>query len=158
MTGPSSGGGGASRERGPRPESRIPLHEIEIRTSHSSGPGGQNVNKLETRVEARWNVDESGALTPVERARVKAALRSRITAQGLLRVTSQRHRSQARNREAAIERLRTLVAEALRPRKRRRPTAPTPGSEEARLREKRRRSRIKRIRSIRDLIPHGDEE
>lgn len=148
-----SPGGGA-----PRPKSRIPLHEIEIRTSHSSGPGGQNVNKLETRVEARWNVDESGALTPVERARVKAALRSRITAQGLLRVTSQRHRSQARNREAAIERLRTLVAEALRPRKRRRPTAPTPGSEEARLREKRRRSRIKRIRSIRDLIPHGDEE
>ena len=131
---------------------RIPLHEIEIRTSHSSGPGGQNVNKLETRVEARWNVDESGALTPVERARVKTILRSRITARGYLRVTSQHHRTQSRNRESAIERLQALVAETLRPRKRRRPTAPTPGSGEARLSEKKRRSRLKRDRSGQDLV------
>jgi ribosome-associated protein len=132
----------------PRP---VPLHEIEIRTSHSSGPGGQNVNKLETRVEARWNVDESGALTGAERARVRAALRTRITGQGFLRVTSQRHRSQARNREAAIERLEALVAEALKPRKRRRATAPTPGSEEARLSEKKRRAGVKRGRAAPDL-------
>jgi ribosome-associated protein len=131
---------------------RIPLHEIEIRTSHSSGPGGQNVNKLETRVEARWNVDDSDALTHAERVRVRAALRTRITVRGLLRVTSQRHRTQARNRESAIERLEALVADALKPRKRRRATAPTPGSEEARLSEKKRRSKVKRGRAA----PHLD--
>jgi len=136
---------------------RIPLQEIEIRTSHSSGPGGQNVNKLETRVEARWNVDESGALTPAERERVKATLRTRITAGGFLRVTSQRHRSQTRNREAAIERLEALVAEAVKPRKRRRATAPTPGSEEARLSKKKRRSRIKRGRAAPDLDRHAGD-
>lgn len=116
------------------------------------------MNKLETRVEARWNVDESGALTPAERARLKVALRSRMTVQGLLRVTSQRHRTQSRNREAAIERLQILVSEALRPRKPRRVTVPTQGSEEARMAEKKRRSRIKRMRSLREpTSPPGDE-
>ena len=139
-------------------KSPIPPHEIEIRTSHSSGPGGQNVNKLETRAEARWNVEESAALTEAERTRVKAALRARITAHGLLRVTSQRHRTQSRNREAAIERLQSLVAEALKPPKRRRATAPTPASEEARLSEKKRRARIKRGRLVHGLrLPEGDE-
>ncbi|MBI4364914.1 MAG: aminoacyl-tRNA hydrolase [Candidatus Latescibacteria bacterium] len=134
---------------------RIPLREIEIRTSRSSGPGGQNVNKLETRVEALWNVNESAAITDAERARVKAALRARITAAGLLRVTSQRHRTQAMNRESAIARLESLVAEALKPRKRRRPTTPTPASEEARLSEKKRRSRLKRGRAAPPLDPPG---
>ncbi|HYQ96238.1 MAG TPA: alternative ribosome rescue aminoacyl-tRNA hydrolase ArfB [Candidatus Eisenbacteria bacterium] len=129
---------------------KVPLHEIEFRTSHSSGPGGQNVNKLETRVEARWDLGASRAITPEERARLEAALGSRIGPRGILRVTSQRHRSQTRNKQAALERLQALVAEALAPVKARRATAPTRKSEESRLAEKRRRSRVKRLRALRD--------
>ena len=130
---------------------KIPLHEIEFRTSHSSGPGGQNVNKLETRVEARWNLGTSRAITPEERARLVAALGSRIGPRGILRVTSQRHRSQSRNKEAALERLQTLVADALAPVKQRHATAPTRKSEESRIAAKKRRSRIKRLRALQGL-------
>jgi ribosome-associated protein len=136
----------------------VPLREIEFRTSHASGPGGQNVNKLETRVEARWNIDESSALTADERARLKEALGPRIGAHGILRVSSQRHRSQFRNKAAALERLRTLVAAALRPRKKRRPTSPTRKSEEVRIAGKKRRGRLKRLRSAGDAGSRGEEE
>jgi ribosome-associated protein len=108
------------------------------------------VNKLETRVEARWNLDASRAITPEERARLEAALGPRIGPRGILRVTSQRHRSQSRNKEAALERLQALVALALAPVKQRHATAPTRKSEESRIAAKRRRSRIKRLRALRD--------
>ena len=126
---------------------RIPAGEIHVRTSRSGGPGGQNVNKLETRVEVLWNLDESAAFTAAEKARVREALGRRVGEDGTIRVVSQRHRSQSRNRDAALERLREMVGAALKPRKKRRATGPTAASREARLEAKRRRASLKRERA-----------
>lgn len=126
---------------------RIPDREIQVRTSRSGGPGGQNVNKVETRVEVLWNLDESPGFRDAEKDRVRAVLGKRVGSDGTIRVVSQRHRSQSRNREAAIERLRELVRHALTPRKKRRPTGPTAASREARLEAKRRRASVKRERT-----------
>ena len=119
----------------------IPVAEIRLRASRSSGPGGQHANTAETRVEAVFDVDASAALTERQKRRVKAA------AGPVLRAVAQDERSQARNRELAVDRLVAKLRNALRVERRRVPTRPTQASVERRLETKRRRSSVKRGRA-----------
>lgn len=125
---------------------KVPDEEIEIRASRSGGPGGQHANRRSTRVEARWNVKESTSLSEDERNRVLRRLKNRIATDGTLRVVADEERSQHRNRQLAVQRLRDLVTQALKVRKRRKPTRPPRSAEEKRLREKRRRKQKKERR------------
>jgi ribosome-associated protein len=118
----------------------IPLAEIELRFSRSSGPGGQHAQKSETRVEAIFDVESSGALTEPQKRRVLARTGP------VIRAVAQDERSQARNRELAVERVVEQLREALRVPRKRVPTAPTQAARERRLEEKRRRSEVKRLR------------
>jgi ribosome-associated protein len=127
---------------------RVPAHEIRFRTSRAGGPGGQNVNKVETRVELLWDLDGSGAFSPEQKEKLRASLGRRLGSDGIVRVVSQRFRSQSRNREAAAERLQDVVARTLTPRATRRPTRPTAASKGARLESKRRRATLKRERAL----------
>jgi ribosome-associated protein len=126
----------------------IPQDEIRFSFSTSSGPGGQHANKVATRVTIEWNVGASRALGPRQRARIRERLRRRIDAAGVLRLSSDRYRSQVRNRDDVTERLRALVADALRPQKARVATKPTRAARERRLEAKRRRGDIKRRRRV----------
>lgn len=118
----------------------IPLSEIQLRFSRSSGPGGQHAQKSETRVEAVFDVEASGSLTDRQRQRV---LRK---AGPVLRAIAQDERSQARNRELAVLRVADALREALHVARRRKPTKPSRASVERRLESKRRRSQTKRLR------------
>ncbi len=124
----------------------IPLSEFTFKTSRSSGPGGQNVNKVETKVTLLFDLDASPSLSDDAKERIHTALPGRINKEGILRVTSSKYRSQAANREAAIERFYDLVLEALEPKKARRKTKPSKRVKERRLENKRRRSETKRLR------------
>jgi ribosome-associated protein len=122
----------------------IPLAEIELRVSRSSGPGGQHANTSETRVEACFDVEASTALSAAQKRRV-------ITRAGpIVRAIAQDERSQSRNRELALERLADRLRAALRVERKRVPTRPTAASRERRLDEKRRRARTKRLRGRSD--------
>lgn len=118
----------------------LPLSEVQLRVSRSSGPGGQHANTSETRVEAVFDVQGSSALSDVQKRRVLAR------AGPTLRAVAQDERSQLRNRELAVDRLVERLREALRVQRPRRPTKPTAASREKRLEEKRRRSQVKRLR------------
>src|SRR5207302_11477405 len=118
----------------------IPLEEIELRVSRSSGPGGQHAQKSETRVEAVFDVEASAALSPAQKRRVVDR------AGPVLRAVAQDERSQARNRELALERLTERLREALRVPRKRKPTKPSAAARERRLEEKRRRGQTKRLR------------
>jgi ribosome-associated protein len=122
----------------------LPLSEVSLRTSRSSGPGGQHAQKTETRVEAVFDVTASETLSDAQKRRVEARLGP------VVRAVAQDERSQSRNRELAIERLAATLREALRVERRRRPTAPTAASRERRLAEKRRRGQTKRLRRDKD--------
>ena len=126
----------------------IPAGEIELKFSTSGGPGGQHANRSATRVDLAWNVFTSKALGSRQRDRIRAKLRARIDSSGTLRLSSDRYRSQMRNRQDALRRLATLVAGALQTEKKRRPTSPTARSRERRLHDKRHHGKIKRLRRI----------
>jgi ribosome-associated protein len=129
---------------------RIPMSEIELRHSTSGGPGGQHANKASTRVDLTWNVDRSKALGPRQRQRIQERLRTRIDTSGTLQLSSGIHRSQLRNREEVLDRLVTLLQNALRMEKKRRPTQPSNRANDARVQQKKRRGAIKRLRRIVD--------
>ena len=129
----------------------IPAAELEEAASRSGGPGGQHVNKASTRVTLRWNLRESRAIGPVRRARLLARLGTRLTRSGELIVHASRHRSRARNRELARERIAELVGEALRVRRKRVATKPGKASKARRVESKRRRAVVKHTRTrVRD--------
>jgi ribosome-associated protein len=124
----------------------VPAAELGWRFSRSSGPGGQHVNTSDSRVELFWNVAESAALTEFQRQRLSARLARRLV-DGVITVAASEQRSQLRNREVALAKLATLIAEALAPdAPTRRPTKPTRGSDRRRLAAKVQRSATKRQR------------
>ena len=125
---------------------RVPVSELAYRATRSGGPGGQHANTTSTKVELTWNVRHSSALTEAQRARVLQRLGHRVDASGVLRLTAEGSRSQARNRDEVTERFRKLVAEAVRQPKPRKRTRPPRRAKEKRLREKKRRSDIKKKR------------
>jgi ribosome-associated protein len=118
----------------------LPLGEVELRFSRSSGPGGQHAQKSETRVEAVFDVEASAALSEAQKRRVVARVGP------VIRAVAQDERSQSRNRDLALERVVEQLRQALRVERRRVPTKPTAASRERRLEQKRRRSQVKRLR------------
>ncbi len=119
---------------------------IGARFARSAGPGGQNVNKLSTRAELLFDLENCPLLSPEQKRRVRARLASRLTADGRLRVVAQRERSQSANRQEAGRRLVELLRQALRVDPPRRPTVPTRAAQARRLESKRLRGQIKRGR------------
>lgn len=126
---------------------RIPEAELDFEYSRSSGPGGQNVNRVETRVTLRFDVAASAALTAEQKGRLGERLATRINKDGVLWVSSQRHRTREANRRAALLRFGELVRGALAPKRTRIKTRSTRAAKERRLDEKRRRKLTKERRA-----------
>ena len=126
----------------------IPEEEFLYTTSRSSGPGGQNVNKVSTRVTLLFDVNRSPSLSEEQRELVMRRLGGRINREGVLRVVSQRHRTQSANREAAVARFAALLEEVLTEAPERVPTKVPTQVNERRLEDKRHRSRVKQARAL----------
>jgi ribosome-associated protein len=120
--------------------------ELVFKTSRSGGPGGQNVNKLNTRVTVLFDVAGSPSLSDEQKQRICSKLPTRIDKQGVLHVVSQKHRSQEANRQAAVERLQELLKKALEPERIRKKTRTPKAAHERRIREKKHRGEIKQHR------------
>ncbi len=125
----------------------LPLHEMQLTASRSSGPGGQHVNTTDSRIQLRWNIKTSPSLSEFQRGLLLRGFASRLTDDGDLILACDTNRSQRRNREEVLQRLASMVRTALIPPKPRRKTKPTKASREKRLTEKRRRSEVKKGRS-----------
>ncbi len=134
------------------PAIRIDDRELRMVFVRASGPGGQNVNKVATAVQLRFDAAHSPALTDAVRARLRRLAGRRMTDEGVLVIDARRHRTQEQNRRDAVERLIALVQQAAVPPKPRRPSRPTRASKERRLESKVRRSRLKAGRR------QGDDE
>ena len=128
-------------------ELQIPDDEVDFAVSRSGGPGGQNVNKVSTRVTLRFNVDQSTVLTPEQRRMIHARLATRINKEGVLQVTSQKTRSQELNRADALDRFAELLREALHKEMPRIPTRVSRAAKNQRVDEKKKRTSIKQARS-----------
>ena len=125
---------------------KIPVAELRFSFSRSSGPGGQNVNKVNSKVTLHWDVMQSTSLPEAVRQRFTTSFRNRINADGELVLYSQRYREQERNRADCLDKLRDLVVSVAAPPKTRRRTRPSRASRERRLREKHQRSETKSLR------------
>ncbi|MGI4823131.1 MAG: alternative ribosome rescue aminoacyl-tRNA hydrolase ArfB [Janthinobacterium lividum] len=119
------------------------LPEITFQTSRSSGPGGQNVNKVESRVELRWHLQQSQVLTPIQKELILEKISGQLTAEGYLLVVAQDDRSQLRNKEIALTRFHELLQKSLRRPKPRRATRPSAGAVRQRLEGKKRQGEKK---------------
>ncbi len=126
---------------------RIPLREFDFQFARSGGPGGQNVNKVNTKAILRWEVERSPSLPESVRERFLARFRRRITREGEFVLTSQRFRDQGRNVADCLEKLREMLEEVSRPPVKRKPTKPSRGAKERRLKEKHQRGEKKKRRS-----------
>jgi ribosome-associated protein len=124
----------------------IPAAELTLVATRASGPGGQHVNTSDTRIQLRWNLRTTGALTEAERQLVENRLAARLTKAGELVLECDRHRSQRRNRTECLQRLAELLAAALRREEPRKTTEPPPAARRRRVTDKRRRGDVKRLR------------
>jgi ribosome-associated protein len=126
---------------------RVPERALQVRAVRASGPGGQNVNKVATKVDVRVDLDAIEGLSAPARARLEVLCRHRLDADGRLMVSSQAERNQARNLEDALDRIRALVAAALREPRKRTASRPTAAARERRIESKKRRGALKRERA-----------
>ena len=128
----------------------LPAGELTFTASRSSGPGGQHVNKTDSRIQVRWNLEQSAVLSVYQKNLLRRALRPRLTESGDLLLASDVHRSQRRNREEVCQRLAALIRENIVPPKPRKKTRPTKASQKRRLDDKKKRSRLKKTRGSDD--------
>ena len=126
----------------------LPLAELRFNTSRSSGPGGQNVNKLETRVELLFDIGHSQSLTGEQKAILRENLRSKIDGEGCIHVVAQESRSQWQNKQHAIQKFVRLLQNALKPRKKRVKTQPTKRAKESRIQKKKKIGAKKKLRKL----------